>query len=93
MRTLTFSYQGKRRVERVPRDWGAEVEKAVLETQHFADAVRELMSINLELLAVTRSEERSKEVRRKQPRSISGKKRSTFRGSVRSIDHVSPNPS
>jgi hypothetical protein len=40
-----------------------ELEHAALETQAYLDAVREVMAINLELLAQTRRQQREKEVR------------------------------
>lgn len=61
--SITFSRHGERRVERVPRQWVAQLEHAVLETQTYLDAVREVMAINLELLAQTRRQQREKKVR------------------------------
>lgn len=61
--SVTFSRQGKRRVEHVPREWVEELEQAVLETQAYLDAIREVMAINLELLAQTRRQERDRKVR------------------------------
>ena len=63
---VTFSRQGKRRVERVPRPWVEDLEQAVLETQTYLDALQEVMAINLELLAMTRAQEQAKKVRLRQ---------------------------
>lgn len=61
--SVTFSRKGKRRVERVPREWVEEIERVTLQTQAYIDAFRELMAINLELLAHTRREEHDRKVR------------------------------
>lgn len=63
MWSITFSRNGTRRVERVPRTWVEELERAALETQTYLDAIREVMAINIELLTQTRSQEREKKVR------------------------------
>lgn len=62
--SVTFCRHGKKRVERVPVEWVYELERAVLETQSYLAAVREVMAINIELLAQTRTQERQKKVRR-----------------------------
>jgi hypothetical protein len=62
--SVTFSRNGVRRVERVPREWVEEVERAVLATHAYLDAIREVMTMNLELLALTRTQKRQKKVRR-----------------------------
>ncbi len=64
--SVTWSHQGKRRVERIPREWVEDIEKAVLETQAYVGAIKEVMAINIELLAQTRSQEQEKKVRRRQ---------------------------
>jgi len=61
--TITFSRGGDRRVERVPQAWVEELERAVLQTQAYLDAIREVMAINLELLAKTRRQAQEKKVR------------------------------
>jgi hypothetical protein len=61
--SITFCRGGNRRVERVPREWVEELERAVVETQVYVDAVREVMAINVELLAETRRQEQEKKVR------------------------------
>jgi len=62
--SITFSRNGKRRVEGVPREWVEDLERVVLSTRAYVDAVREVMAINLELLAQTRQQRRDKKVRR-----------------------------
>ncbi|MEZ4270500.1 MAG: DUF6788 family protein [Myxococcota bacterium] len=60
MWSLTSSYQGHRRVERVPEVWREELEQAVLSTRAYMDAIKEVMAINIELLAQTRNQQRAK---------------------------------
>lgn len=73
---LTASYRGLRRIEHVPEEWVLEVEQAVLETQAYLDAVKEVMAINLELLAQTRAEHVArKRTSRARSRQKSDKKR------------------
>jgi hypothetical protein len=59
-----------RRVERVPREWVGELERAVLSTQAYVEAIREVMAINLELLAETRRQEQDQKVRRRAKRYV-----------------------
>lgn len=69
--SITLSRCGHRRVERVPREWVEELERAALETQAYLDAIREVMAINLELLARTRRQERQKKVREREKKAPS----------------------
>ena len=64
--SVTFSHHGERRVERVPDEWRGDLEHAILKTQAYLEAIKEVMAINLELLAQTRSQEQKKKVRRAQ---------------------------
>jgi hypothetical protein len=64
--SVTFCQGGTKRVERVPLEWVAELEQAVLETQRYLDAMRQVMAINIELLAQTRAQEQQKKVRRRE---------------------------
>ena len=57
MWSLTSSFRGKRRVERVPETWVAQLEESVLKSQRFLDAVKEVMAINVALLAEARRQE------------------------------------
>jgi hypothetical protein len=77
--SLTFSMRGKRRVERVPEAWVAELEQAVLQTQAYLDAVKEVMAINIELLALARAEQqarkrtlRARKAKKRTPRAKNG---------------------
>src|SRR5262245_53522528 len=60
--SMTFSRGGERRVERVPVEWVQQLEQAVFESRRYLDAVREVMAINLELLAQTRRQVQQKKV-------------------------------
>jgi hypothetical protein len=46
--------------------WVEELEGAVLETQVFLDAIKEVQAINIELLAQTRVQQQQRKVRRRQ---------------------------
>jgi hypothetical protein len=54
--TLTFMVQGRRRVERIPRDWVEQVERRVSAGREFQDAVREVLAANAELLVLARQQ-------------------------------------
>lgn len=87
--SITFSRNGQRRIERVPKAWVEDVERAVVQTQAYLDALREIMAINLDLLAQMRRQEREKYVQQRN-RTGERKKRSTFESHDRSSIHVSP---
>lgn len=77
--TLSFSHHGVRRVEKVPAGMLEELEQAVLDTQGFLDAVKEVMAINVELLAQAKKQ-RQRRGNRPDVRPVwkKWKKRSTF---------------
>ena len=56
--TLTFMVEGKRRVERIPRDWVEEVGKRVAAGREFQQAVREVLAANAQLLVLARQQRR-----------------------------------
>lgn len=62
--TLTFMVEGRRRVERIPRDWAEEVERRVSAGREFQDAVREVLAANAELLVLSRQQRKKKGKRR-----------------------------
>ena len=85
--SVTLCQHGKKRVERVPLEWVEDLENAVLETQAYLDAVKEVMAINLELLAQTRAQRQQKVRQQKKKHAhpgIRAKKRSTFAAPTRS---------
>jgi hypothetical protein len=80
MWSLTFSNRGKRRVERVPEAWLEELEEAILQTQAYMDAIKEVMAINIELMAQTRRQRQEKvraRAKKRHPRLKATNKRST----------------
>jgi hypothetical protein len=54
--TLTFMSDGKRRVERIPKQWVEDVAQRVRAGREFQDAVRELLAANAELLVLARKQ-------------------------------------
>lgn len=48
--SLTFMVRGRKRVERIPAEWVAEVQRRVEEGRAFKDALAEVFAINAELL-------------------------------------------
>ena len=82
MWSLTSSHRGRRRVERVPREWLEEVEQAVLATHAYMDAIKEVQVINIELLAQTRRQQQHRKstlrAKQRKKRTQKLKKRSTF---------------
>lgn len=55
---LTFMANGKRRVERIPKEWVEEVRQRVEAGRAFQDAVREVLTANAELLVLWRKQKR-----------------------------------
>lgn len=58
--TLTFMSQGKRRVERIPREWIEEVRRRVDTGHEFQQALREVLTANAELLVLARKQRRKR---------------------------------
>jgi len=56
--TLTFMSHGKRRVERIPREWVEEVRRRVEAGHEFQQALREVLAANAELLVLARKQRR-----------------------------------
>jgi len=56
--TLTFMSHGKRRVERIPREWIEEVRRRVEAGHEFQTALREVLTANAELLVLARKQRR-----------------------------------
>ena len=61
---LTFMVAGKKRVERIPQEWGAEVRRRVAAGRAFRDAIAAVFAINAELLVLERRQ-RPKPARRR----------------------------
>ncbi len=64
--TLTFMVNGKKRVERIPRDWVEEVRQGVEAGREFQDAVREVLAANAQLLGLERRQLHQQKRRKKQ---------------------------
>jgi len=62
--TWTFMVEGRKRVERIPADWVAEVQARVRAGRAFQDAVREVLAANAQLLVLARQQTRG---RRRRP--------------------------
>jgi hypothetical protein len=56
--TLTFMSEGRRRVERIPKEWVDGVRARVQAGRDFQDAVREVLTANAELLVLARNQKR-----------------------------------
>lgn len=54
--SLTFMAAGKKRVERIPKEWVEEVRRRVQAGREFQDAVREVLAANAELLVLGRKQ-------------------------------------
>jgi hypothetical protein len=58
--TLTFMSEGRRRVERIPREWVDGVRARVQAGREFQEALREVLTANAELLVLARNEKRKR---------------------------------
>lgn len=85
---LSLSHDGTRYVEKLPTEWLGDLEQAVLDTQKYLDAVKQVMVINIKLLGEAKKQRRQQKVRggpnKRRPVWNSWKKRSTFRWGDRS---------
>ena len=61
--SLTFMAEGKRRVERIPRDWVEAVRRRVEAGREFQDAVREVLAANARLLVLARQQRKKRKPR------------------------------
>ena len=57
---LTFMSRGKRRVERIPRDWVEQVRQRVEAGREFQEAVKDVLTANAELLILSRKQQRKR---------------------------------
>jgi len=55
--SLTFMAAGKKRVERIPKDWVDDVRRRVAAGRAFQDALREVLAANAELLVLRRKQQ------------------------------------
>ena len=54
---LTFMSEGKRRVERIPKEWADDVRQRVEAGRRFQDALREVLTAEAELLVLLRKQQ------------------------------------
>jgi hypothetical protein len=54
--TLTFMVNGKRRVERIPKEWAEQVRQRVEAGRAFQQAVRDVLAANAQLLVLARQQ-------------------------------------
>lgn len=54
--SLVFMAGGKRRAQRIPKEWVEEVQKQVDAGRKFQDAVREVLAANAQLLVLARKQ-------------------------------------
>jgi hypothetical protein len=55
--SLTFMAAGKKRVERIPKEWVEDVRRRVEAGRAFQDALREVLTANAELLVLRRKQQ------------------------------------
>jgi hypothetical protein len=55
--SLTFMSAGKKRVERIPKQWVDDVRRRVEAGREFQDALREVLTANAELLVLWRKQQ------------------------------------
>lgn len=55
--SLTFMANGKKRVERIPKEWVDDVRRHVEAGRAFQDALREVLTANAELLVLRRKQQ------------------------------------
>jgi len=56
--TWTFMVEGRKQTQHVPREWLPELEQRVRAGREFQDAVRELLTINAQLVVLARRQRR-----------------------------------
>jgi hypothetical protein len=61
---LAVMVKGRRRVERIPRDWVEAVRQRVEAGREFQEAVREVLAANAQLLVLTRQQRKKQRKRR-----------------------------
>lgn len=56
--SLTYMVKGKKHVQHIPKDWVEEVQKRVKAGREFQDAVREVLTANVQLLVLAKKQRR-----------------------------------
>jgi len=59
--TLTFMSGGKRRTERIPKEWAEDIQRGIEAGRAFHEAVREIMTANAELLVLAKKQRRKRQ--------------------------------
>src|SRR3974377_2603788 len=55
--SLTYMVKGRRQVERIPAEWAKEVERRVAAGRELQDAVKEVLTANVQLLVLAKQQE------------------------------------
>src|SRR5262245_44160217 len=63
--SLTYMVNGQRQVERIPAQWAREVERRVAAGRELQDAVKEVLTANVQLLVLAKHQEQKRKKRRK----------------------------
>lgn len=63
--SLTFMVKGKKRVQHIPKEWVAAVERRVAAGREFQDAVREVLAANAQLLVLAKQQEKKRRKRKR----------------------------
>jgi hypothetical protein len=63
--SLTYMVQGRRQVERIPAEWAKEVERRVAAGRELQDAVKEVLTANVQLLVLAKQQEQKRKKKRK----------------------------
>lgn len=72
MWTLAYSYQGKKRVEVLPKDLASELAPLVEQGRQMREAVMEVLAINLQLLRLWRKKQRAQDSKSSQKQRQTG---------------------
>jgi len=63
--SLTYMVKGRRQVERIPAEWAKEVERRVAAGRELQDAVKEVLTANVQLLVLAKQQEQKRKKKRK----------------------------
>lgn len=63
--TLTYMINGERHVDRIPAEWAEQVQRRVAAGRELQDAVREVLTANVQLLVLARQQEKKRKKKNK----------------------------
>jgi len=63
--SLTYMAKGRRQVQRIPAEWAKEVERRVAAGRELQDAVKEVLTANVQLLVLAKQQEQKRKKKRK----------------------------